>query len=125
MSRALGLYPHNHFPQLGESFSAMYIRNVSRQSEHANQAKQAVCSVGWRMVDAENGSRWRMAGAGPRASVVMNFRFSGARGTSVPVDDLVFLFSFLSRSIVARAASPQLSLCFENLCLGEVHNPLP
>ena len=27
-----GLYLHDHFPQLAESFSAMYIRNISRQS---------------------------------------------------------------------------------------------
>ena len=26
------VYLHDHFPQLAESFSAMYIRNVSRQS---------------------------------------------------------------------------------------------
>jgi hypothetical protein len=28
----LSFYLHDHFPQLAESFSAMYIRNVSRQS---------------------------------------------------------------------------------------------
>ena len=52
------------------------------------------------MVGAENGSRWRMVGAGPRASAVMNFGFGGARGTSVPADDLIFLFtvSFLGLS---------------------------